>query len=51
MQLLEFFESWQRQDDQPVKFSATYPIGENVDLLRVRPTQSRCTCADAPNNE
>lgn len=46
-QTLEFFESWQRQDDQPVKFSATYPIGENVDLVRVRPVQLRCTCADA----
>ena len=46
LQVLEFFESWQRQDDLPVKLSATYPIGENVDLLRVRPAQSRCACAD-----
>lgn len=46
VQQLEFFESWQREDDQPVKLSGTYPIGENVDLLRVRPAQMRCTCAN-----
>jgi hypothetical protein len=45
LQVLEFFENWQREDDQPVKLSGTYPIGENVDLLRVRPAQVRCTCA------
>lgn len=46
VQVLEFLESWLRQDDQPVHFSKVYPIGEDVDLLRVRPTQVRCTCAD-----
>jgi hypothetical protein len=48
LRTLEFFESWQRDDDQPVKFSGAYPIGENVDLVRVRPVQSRCTCVDVP---
>jgi hypothetical protein len=48
---LEFFESWQRQDDQPVKFSGVYPIGENVDVVRVRTVQLRCTCADVPKGE
>lgn len=51
LQTLEFFESWQRQDDQPVKFSGAYPIGENVELVRVRPVQLRCTCAEAPRGE
>ena len=51
LQTLEFLESWQRQDDQPVKFAGTYPIGENVELLRVRPVQLRCTCASAPASE
>ena len=51
LQTLEFLESWQRQDDQPVKFSAAYPIGENVDLVRVRSVQLRCTCADVPKVE
>ena len=50
-QTLEFFESWQRQDDQPVTFLGAYPIGENVDLVRVRPVQLRCTCADVPDVE
>jgi hypothetical protein len=45
---LEFAESWRRDDDQPVKFSAAYPIGENVDLVNVRPKVLRCTCAAAP---
>src|SRR5688572_16905267 len=30
LQALEFIESWQREDDQPLKFSGAYPIGENV---------------------
>ena len=45
---VEFVESWQREDDQPVRFTGTYPIGENVDLVRVRPVHLRCTCADTP---
>jgi hypothetical protein len=51
LQTLEFFESWQRQDDQPVKISGSYPIGQNVELVRVRPVQLRCTCADVPKVE
>ena len=51
LQTLEFLESWQRQDDQPVKFSGMYPIGQNVDLVRVRTVQLRCTCADAQRVE
>lgn len=43
---LEFEESWQRADDQPVAFKAQYPIGENVDLVSIRARQLRCTCAD-----
>jgi hypothetical protein len=48
LQTLEFLESWQREDDQPVRFSGAYPIGDNVELVRVRPVQLRCTCADVP---
>lgn len=43
---LEFFESWRRQDDELVSFSRAYPIGENVDLLRVRAARLRCNCAE-----
>jgi hypothetical protein len=45
---LEFLGSWQRADDQPVKFKTDYPIGENVDLLGVRSKGLHCVCADAP---
>ena len=47
LKTLEFLESWERQNDEPVKFTGTYPIGENVDLVRVRPVQLHCTCAEA----
>ena len=39
---LDFTETWQRDDDQPVKVSAEYPIGENVELLRLRSSGLRC---------
>jgi hypothetical protein len=34
-----------------VKFSGVYPIGENVELLSVRPVQLRCTCVDVPESQ
>jgi len=43
---LDFSESWQRNDDQPVSISAEYPIGENVELLRLRSSGLRCECAE-----
>ena len=43
---LEFEASWQRSDDEDVRFTADYPIGENVELLSVRMRGLRCTCAD-----
>lgn len=46
MKALDFSESWQRDDDQPVNLSAEYPIGENVELLRVRSSGLRCQCAE-----
>ena len=45
---LEFFESWQRQDSEPVRFVAVYSIGENVDLVSVRSVQLGCTCTATP---
>ena len=44
----EFPRSWMREDDQPVTFSAEYPIGENVELVRVRALRIRCACAEPP---
>jgi hypothetical protein len=46
---VEFDETWQRTDDQDVKFAADYPIGENVELLSVRVRRLSCTCADDPD--
>lgn len=46
LETLEFSESWQRDDDQPVTFSAEYPIGENVELVRLNARRLRCTCRD-----
>ncbi len=45
---LEFSETYQRSDDQDVKFTKDYTIGENVELVSVRVRNLRCTCADAP---
>lgn len=45
---LEFLESWQRNDAEPLPFNGHYPIGANVDLIRVRAQSTRCTCAAAP---
>jgi len=43
---LVFGESWERNDDQPVEFTAEYPIGEDVYLVRLRARGLSCTCAD-----
>jgi hypothetical protein len=44
-QTLEFDETWQRSDDQDVRLTTDYPIGENVELLSVRVRGMSCTCA------
>lgn len=46
---IEFSEKWQGSDAGDVKFSADYPIGENVELLNVRVRNLRCTCGASPN--
>lgn len=48
---LEFTERWSRDDDRPVPFKADYPIGEDVDLLRVRPRSLSCSCGGEANQE
>ena len=47
LKTIEFVESWQRDDAEPVRFSGEYRIGDNVDLVNVRSRQLRCTCSDA----
>jgi hypothetical protein len=46
LQMLEFTETWQRDDDQPVALESDYPIGENVELIRLGSGRIRCRCAD-----
>jgi hypothetical protein len=41
---LRFEESWARSDDQPVFIAKRYPIGDNVDLLRIRIRKLTCDC-------
>jgi hypothetical protein len=43
---LEFTETWQRSDEADVRFTADYPIGENVELVNARLRRLTCTCAD-----
>jgi hypothetical protein len=48
LKTLEFFESWQRLDSEPVRFEGVHSIGENVDLVSVRSIQLSCTCTATP---
>jgi len=45
-QNLPFGETWEQQDDAPVKISRDYPIGENVTLKRIVARGIRCQCTD-----
>jgi len=44
MQSLEYPVTWRREDDQVITARAEYVIGENVDLVTVRPRKLRCLC-------
>jgi hypothetical protein len=43
---VEFRETWQRADHQPLTIKHDYPIGENVDLLNARTRSLRCECIE-----
>lgn len=42
---LRFEEQWERDNDAPVIIERRYPIGDDVDLLRVRVRNLSCDCA------
>jgi hypothetical protein len=44
LQSLEYPETWHRDDDQEIKSVKEYLIGDNVDLVSVRPRRLRCVC-------
>jgi hypothetical protein len=48
---LVFSESWHRDDDQPVEFTADYPIGENMELIRLSTRRLRCMCETEPASD
>jgi hypothetical protein len=43
--LLEFNQTWQRDDTEDHKFNSDFPIGENAELVSVRLRSLDCTCA------
>ena len=42
---LSFPETWSRDDEDPVVITKRYPIGDNVDLMRVKVRKLRCVCS------
>ncbi|MDX1563354.1 MAG: hypothetical protein R3305_10525 [Gammaproteobacteria bacterium] len=55
VETIDFEERWQRSDDEPVTFEAAYPIGDDVELLRMDARHVVCSCdiaaADDINSE
>lgn len=49
LETLEFEELWSRDDDAPLELEKEYPIGDDVDLIRVRFRSRECECADVPD--
>ena len=43
---LSFPETWSRDDENPVVITKRYPIGDNVDLMRVKVRKLRCECSE-----
>ena len=49
---IEYDETWQREDSQPIVIRKEYFAGENLDIIRVRTKKLRCTCTDeVPQDE
>jgi hypothetical protein len=48
VETLEFPQTWQRAEPGDAAATTDYPIGDNVELVGVRVSGVRCTCADAP---
>lgn len=44
IETLEFEETWQREDDQSIELDTRYPIGENVELMRLNTRRMVCRC-------
>ncbi|MCC6202315.1 MAG: hypothetical protein IT494_04850 [Gammaproteobacteria bacterium] len=44
--VIEIERSWQREDNQPVVFQEQVPIGDDVELRRVRARSNHCVCVE-----
>lgn len=49
-QNVEYDETWQREDDQPLQSQQSYYIGENVDLINARVRKPNCVCNAIPTD-
>ena len=49
--VLDFEETWERGDDMPVESMKRYPIGDDVDLLRVKTRKLSCTCRETSDGK
>ena len=45
-QRVEYDETWEREDDQPLTITKDYFAGKNVDITRVQPKNLTCLCAE-----
>lgn len=45
-QTVEFEETWQRDDDEPLETRKDYYMGDNVDLISVRVRKPKCVCSE-----
>lgn len=46
LQTDEYEETWQRDDAQPIVTTKLYPIGDDVDLVRVTSRGLSCACTE-----
>ena len=44
---LAFPQQWQQNGETKLEFVGDYPIGENVELLRVRSSKIKCDCSQS----
>jgi len=50
-QTVEYEETWQREDDQPLQKRQSYYVGENVDVINARVKRPNCVCVAIPSEE
>lgn len=51
LQTDEYDETWERDDAQPIVTTKRYPIGDDVDLVRVTSRGLSCTCKETATDD